>query len=50
MEGKGFSLIEVLSPCPTNWNVAPLDAIKHMNETVKNVFALGEFIKDGVVL
>ena len=50
MEGKGFSLIEVLSPCPTNWNVTPLDAIKHMNETVKNVFALGEFVKDGVVL
>lgn len=50
MEGKGFSLIEILSPCPTNWNVAPLDAIKHIDTTVKNVFPLGEFVKDGVRL
>ena len=50
MEGKGFSLIEILSPCPTNWNLAPLDALKHMKNSVKNVFALGEFVKDGVKL
>lgn len=50
MEGKGFSLIEVLSPCPTNWNVSPLDAIEHISSTVKDIFPLGEFVKDGVRL
>lgn len=48
MENKGFSLIEILSPCPTNWNVTPLDAVNHMRTTVKEVFPLGEFVKDGV--
>ena len=23
MEGKGFSLVEVLSTCPTNWGMTP---------------------------
>lgn len=50
MENKGFSLIEVLSPCPTNWNLLPIDAIEHLRKTVKEVFPLGEFIKEGVRL
>jgi len=28
LEGKGFSLVEVLSTCPTNWGMKPLDAIE----------------------
>ena len=35
MEGKGFSLIEVLSSCPTNWGMTPLKA----NEWLKNEMA-----------
>lgn len=50
MEGRGFSLIEILSPCPTNWNLAPIDAINHIKNDVKQVFPLGEFVKDGVKL
>ena len=30
IEGKGFSLIEVLSTCPTNWGLSPLEAIKRL--------------------
>ena len=26
-KGKGFSIIEVLSPCPTNWKMTPVDAM-----------------------
>lgn len=50
MENKGFSLIEVLSPCPTNWNLKPIDAMSHLRSTVREVFPLGEFVKDGVRL
>lgn len=45
MNNKGFSLVEVLSPCPTNWNMKPVDAIKHMQDNVHPVFQCGEFIK-----
>jgi 2-oxoglutarate ferredoxin oxidoreductase subunit beta len=41
MEGKGFSLIEMLSPCPTDWWMQPDDALKWMRENMMNVFKLG---------
>lgn len=47
MNNKGFSLVEILSPCPTNWNLSPLDSVKRMQESVIPVFPLGEFIKAG---
>ena len=28
MEGKGFSIVEVLSTCPTNWGMTPHEALK----------------------
>ena len=28
VEGKGFSLVEVLSTCPTNWGLSPVEALK----------------------
>lgn len=35
LEGKGFSLVEVLSTCPTNWGMTPVEALKRVaNETV----------------
>jgi len=41
MEGKGFSLVEVLSPCPTIWKLDPVDAQKHVHNTLDQVFPLG---------
>ena len=32
MGNKGFSLIEVLSPCPTNWKLSPVDAMKKIKD------------------
>jgi len=32
MAGKGLSLVEVLSPCPTNWKMSPIQAC-HWVET-----------------
>lgn len=42
MAGKGFSIVEVLSACPTNWGMSPLKALKHVEEKMVPVFPLGE--------
>lgn len=46
MEGKGFSLVEVLSPCPTNLRLNPPEAAKWVKEKLAAYFPLGE-IKGG---
>ncbi len=43
IEGKGFSLIEVLSTCPTNWGVSPEKAIEWLNENMQNYYPLGVY-------
>ena len=45
MNNKGFSLIEVLSPCPTNWKRSPLESWKWIDEAMAITFPLG-VIKD----
>jgi len=47
VEGKGYSLVEVLSTCPTNWRMSPLQANKHVAEVVTKVFPLGDLIDRG---
>lgn len=34
LEGKGFSMIEVLSTCPTNWGMTPVDAVNWLKENM----------------
>ncbi len=41
MEGRGFSLVEVLSPCPTNWKMEPVNACKWIDEVMAIHFPLG---------
>ena len=41
--GKGFSLVEVLSMCPTDWKLTPAQAVDFVNEKMKAVFPLGVF-------
>ena len=38
---KGYVFIEVLSPCPTNWRKAPIDACRWIDEVVTKAFPLG---------
>ena len=47
MSGGGYSLIEVLSPCPTNWKLSTDASLDHIQQTVRQVFPLGEFVKNG---
>jgi 2-oxoglutarate ferredoxin oxidoreductase subunit beta len=45
MNNEGYSLIEVLSPCPTNWGLTPLDSFKRINEELMEYYPLGELKK-----
>lgn len=45
LEGKGFSLVEVLSPCPTIWQKTPIEAMRWIEEEMVKEFPLG-VIKD----
>ena len=41
--GKGFTLIEVLSTCPTNWGINPVESLKWLFETMIPQYPLGIF-------
>lgn len=41
LEGKGFSLIEVLSICPTNWGLSPKEAMQWLRENMIPYYPLG---------
>ena len=43
LEGKGFSLIEVLSSCPTNWGMTPQNALKWIDEKMIPYYPLGVY-------
>ena len=43
IEGKGFSLVEVLSTCPTNWGLAPEKAIKWLEDNMLPYYPLGVY-------
>ncbi|MEO0141989.1 MAG: thiamine pyrophosphate-dependent enzyme [candidate division WOR-3 bacterium] len=43
IDNKGFSLIEVLSMCPTGWGVTPVQAKKWIDEVMARYYPLGEF-------
>lgn len=45
MDGLGFSLVEILSQCPTNWKMTPVDACAWIDKTVVSFFPPG-VIKD----
>ena len=43
VRGLGFSLVEVLSPCPTIWKLDPVDAQRRVLEEMPKTFPLGVF-------
>ncbi|HCC37065.1 MAG TPA: 2-oxoglutarate oxidoreductase [Treponema sp.] len=42
MSGKGSTIIEILSPCPTNWGMEPVKAVEWLEQNMIPVFPLGE--------
>ncbi len=43
VEGKGFSLVEVLSTCPTNWGKTPEDSLKWLESEMIPYYPLGVY-------
>ena len=47
LEGKGFCMIEVLSTCPTNWGLNPVEAMKWLEENMIPYYPLGVYKDKG---
>lgn len=43
MEGKGFCMIEVLSTCPTNWGLSPVEALDWLEKNMIPYYPLGVY-------
>ena len=43
LQSKGFSLVEVLSTCPTQWGMNPLDAMKHVDNVTAAYYPPGVY-------
>ncbi|MBR5507355.1 MAG: 2-oxoglutarate oxidoreductase [Clostridia bacterium] len=43
MEGKGFTLVEVVSTCPTNWGMSPQESFNWMRENMFPHYPLGVY-------
>ena len=41
LDGKGFSLVEIVTSCPTNWGLSELKALEFLNENMLKEFPLG---------
>ncbi|MFQ6002093.1 MAG: thiamine pyrophosphate-dependent enzyme [Anaerolineae bacterium] len=43
MAELGFSLVEILSSCPTNWGLSPLEALEWVEESMAAYYPLGDY-------
>ncbi len=43
MEKKGFSIVEVISACPTNWGMTPVEALKWIDDNMIPYYPLGVY-------
>ena len=39
----GFSIVEILSTCPTNWGLTPVDALEWLKDNMIPYYPLGNF-------
>ncbi|MGI6087572.1 MAG: thiamine pyrophosphate-dependent enzyme [Kiritimatiellia bacterium] len=49
IEGKGYSFVEILSPCPTYFRRSAADSLRFVGEQMSTVFPVRVFRKEGVV-
>jgi 2-oxoisovalerate ferredoxin oxidoreductase beta subunit len=43
VEGRGFSFVEILSPCPVNWKMSAGDSRKWLIENLEPIFPVAQF-------
>ncbi|MBC8569244.1 thiamine pyrophosphate-dependent enzyme [Zongyangia hominis] len=50
LDGKGFSIVEVLSTCPTNWGLTPVEALQWLRDNMMPYYPLGVYkdVEEGV--
>jgi 2-oxoglutarate ferredoxin oxidoreductase subunit beta len=41
LKRSGFSMVEILSPCPTNWRMSPVESCRWIDEVMVKEFPLG---------
>lgn len=47
IDGKGYSIVEVLSTCPTNWGKSPVDSLDWLRENMMPYYPLGVYKDKG---
>lgn len=43
ISNKGFSMVEVLATCPTNWKLSPVESVKWLQDNMIPYYPLGKF-------
>jgi len=43
LQGMGFSMVEILSTCPTNWGIPAADALRFIEEKMVPYYPLGDY-------
>ncbi len=43
VDKKGFSLVEILSTCPTNWGMTPVESLSWLEDNMMEYFPLGVY-------
>ncbi|WP_227761908.1 thiamine pyrophosphate-dependent enzyme [Zhaonella formicivorans] len=43
INNEGFAMVEILSTCPVNWGLTPIQALKWLEEKMIPIYPLGEF-------
>ncbi len=43
IEGQGYSMVEILSQCPTAWHLSPIESTRWVEEKMKPYYPIGEF-------
>lgn len=44
LKGIGYGIVEVLSTCPTNWGLTPIESMEWLEENMVKEFPIGVFI------
>jgi 2-oxoglutarate/2-oxoacid ferredoxin oxidoreductase subunit beta len=44
LDGRGFSIVEVLSTCPVGWGVTPVEAMQHIKDQVVDTYPVGVIV------
>lgn len=46
IEGNGYSFVEILSPCPSNWRCSPIEARRRVADAMTKTYPTGVFRDD----